>query len=146
HPYFLPDGKHFLYTAISSKAENSGIYVGSLDSKERKFLLATVQKGAFSPPGYLLFMREATLMAQQFDPTRLELSGDPFRVAEDVGINAQNGATAFTVSDNGELVYRTGSFAETYLKWFDRNGKDLGVAGGRAAYDSPVLSPNLQQI
>jgi eukaryotic-like serine/threonine-protein kinase len=146
HPYFLPDGRHFLYTAISSKAENSGIYVGSLDSKERTFLLATNKKAEFSPPGYLLFMRESTLMAQQFDPRRLELSGDPFRLAEDVGANPANGATAFTISNNGELVYRVGGGAESYLRWVDRNGKDVGASGARAVYQNPALSPDLQRI
>src|SRR5262249_11061652 len=38
-PYFLPDERHFLFTVISDKPENSGVYVGSLDSKERKRLL-----------------------------------------------------------------------------------------------------------
>ena len=38
-PYFLPDGKHFLYTIIASNSQNSGIYVGSLDSKETKLIL-----------------------------------------------------------------------------------------------------------
>ena len=38
-PYFLPDGRHFLYLAVSGKRENIGIYVGSLDSKDTKRLL-----------------------------------------------------------------------------------------------------------
>jgi eukaryotic-like serine/threonine-protein kinase len=146
HPYFLPDGRHFLYTAISSKPENSGIYVGSLDSSERKFLLATTQKAAFSPPGYLLFMRDSTLMAQQFDSRRLELNGDPFRVAEELGTNPGNGATGFTVSNNGELIYKTGGNTTNYLRWLDRTGKDVGMVGARASYENPALSPDLQRI
>src|SRR5207244_654608 len=107
---------------------------------------ATTQKAAFSPPGYLLFMRESTLMAQPFDPRRLELSGDPFRVAEDVGTNSANGATGFTVSNNGELVYQMGGGAENSLKGVDRNGKDAGTAGTRAVHENPAISPDRQRI
>lgn len=147
HPYFLPDGKHFLYVAISSKNENSGIYVGSLDSKERQFLLRTIQKAIFAPPGYLLFMRESTLMAQRFDPNRLELSGDPFRVAEGVGTNPGNSAAGFTVSNNGVLAFSAGSGGRaSYLKWVNRSGGDAGTAGMPSAYESPVVSPDLQRV
>jgi hypothetical protein len=83
HPHFLPDGRHFLYVAVSSKTENSGLFVASLDSKERKFVVSTGLKALFAPPSRLLYMRESTLMAHVFDPKRLELSGDPFPIAED---------------------------------------------------------------
>ena len=32
-PWFLPDGHHFLYTAVASDPEKSAVYVGDLDSK-----------------------------------------------------------------------------------------------------------------
>jgi Tol biopolymer transport system component len=94
-----------------------------------------------------LFVRESTLMAQQFDPKRLELGGDPFPIAEDVGNLADNSAAGFTVSDNGTLVYRTsGSSGKSYLMWFDRNGKETEAVKLPAAYANPALSPNLQRI
>src|SRR5206468_8429861 len=64
HPYFLPDGKHFLYLALSGKPENSAIFVGSLDSKDRKQLLNSAYRAGFAPPNHILFMRDGTLMAQ----------------------------------------------------------------------------------
>ena len=40
-PFFLPDGRRFLYLVISSgKKDSSGIYVGSLDGKLRQRVLA----------------------------------------------------------------------------------------------------------
>ncbi|MGH9363953.1 MAG: protein kinase domain-containing protein, partial [Thermoanaerobaculia bacterium] len=59
-PFFLPDGQHFLYLVASfgGPKEKTGIYVGSLDSKEEKFLLPANSSVAYAPPGYLLFFRE----------------------------------------------------------------------------------------
>ncbi len=74
---FLPDGKHFLYFADSAaKPENNAIFVGSLDSKERKLILNANSNPVYVSPGYLLFNRQGTLMAQPFDADRLQLSGE----------------------------------------------------------------------
>lgn len=75
-PYFLPDGKHFLYFASSAKWENNAIFVGSLDSKERKLLLNATSNAIYVTPGYLLFSHQGTLMAQGFDVERLQLKGE----------------------------------------------------------------------
>jgi len=66
-PYFLPDGRHFLFLVRNAQPENSAIYVGTLDSKETTPLLKVHSSMAYAPPGYLLFVRENTLMAQGFD-------------------------------------------------------------------------------
>ena len=153
HPFFLPDGRHFLYLAVSRKPEDSAIYVGALDLTERKRLLSSNVKAIFAPPGYLLFARhgtesvaEGTLMAQRFDPARLELEGDPFPVAENVGINELNGAAGFAVSENGILAHRSGgalsTAALTRLTWFDRNGRSLSMMGEPGRYRNPRLSPD----
>src|SRR5204862_189016 len=78
---FLPDGRHFLFTARSNLKENTAIYVGSLDSKETTRLVTEQSNAVFAAPGYLLFGREGTLMAQHFDTTAMKLSGEAFPVA-----------------------------------------------------------------
>ncbi len=83
-PSFLPDGKHFLFTARSSLKENTAIYIGSLDSEETKRLLTEQSNAMYAPPGYVLFVRDRTLMAQQFNLSKLELRGDAFPVAAGV--------------------------------------------------------------
>jgi serine/threonine protein kinase len=145
-PYFLPDGKHFLYLAVSSKPENSGIYAGSLNSKERKRLLASGSKADFAAPGHILFMRGTTLMGQRFDPDRLELVGDPFRVAEPVAADPGTGTVGFTVSQQGMLAYQTAASAERHLLWFNRGGGRLGEVGEPSGNSSPALSPDLQHV
>jgi hypothetical protein len=85
-PYFLPDGRHFIYLVRNAQPENSSIYVGSLDSKDTKSLLQVHSSTVYAPPGYLLFVRENTLMAQAFDADTLELKGDAFPVAEQASL------------------------------------------------------------
>jgi serine/threonine protein kinase len=85
-PSFLPDGRHFLYVVQSSRPENSGIFLQSLDSTNRVRLLPDVSNPAYAG-GYLLFARGGTLMAQPFDAGKLRLTGEPFLIAGRVGIS-----------------------------------------------------------
>jgi len=145
-PQFLPDGNHFLYLALTSNPENSAIYVGSLDSKERKLLLNAISDVAYVPPGYLLFSREGTLMAQPFDAQRLELTGEAVPIAEDVQFNPANGSTTFAASENGVLTYRTGSVQDVQLTWTDRDGRKLGPVGEPGVYRQIALSPDEKRV
>jgi hypothetical protein len=85
-PSFLPDGRHFLYFA-RGKTEHTGVYLGSLDSKETRQLFASSVNAVYAPPGWLLFMRNETLMAQPFDANELRLTGEPSPIAERVSFN-----------------------------------------------------------
>jgi Tol biopolymer transport system component len=130
-PHFLPDGRHFLYLAASSKSEMDSIYVGSLDSEPRKLLLSSHWMAAYAPgpQGHLLFLREGTLMAQRFDASSLQLSGEGVPIAEKV-TDPDPGSTAFfSVSGNGVLAYWTRSNPDRQMVWFDRGGKQLGTIG-----------------
>ena len=93
-PQFLPDGTHFLYLAVS-KTGNDAIYVGSLDSKERTLLLNANSNAVYSPPGYLLYHREGTLMAQPFDTERIQLTGEPVPIAEGLQFERMTGSGSF---------------------------------------------------
>ena len=88
-PQFLPDGRHFLYYTLDAKPP--GVYVGQLDGSETQRLLDADAAAVYVPSGYLLFLRQGTLFAQAFDPVRLALTGNPFRVAEQVGLGSVAG-------------------------------------------------------
>jgi Tol biopolymer transport system component len=130
-PWFLPDGRHFLYTAWSTQPENRAIYVGSLDSKSRKRLMTAESKALYAPPGFILFLRAQTLMARRFDADRLEFTGDAVPVAENVAYNPQLGQSAFYASEEGTLIYRKGSVVERpgtrQWVWMDRAGNRSGT-------------------
>jgi eukaryotic-like serine/threonine-protein kinase len=146
-PYFLPDGRHFIYLSRNAQPENSAIYVGSLDSKETKSLVQVHSSAVYAPPGYLLFVRETTLMAQPFDADRLELKGDAFPVAEQASRNPIIGRAMFSLSENGVLVMRSGGINNNaQLSWFDRTGKQVGTITAPGTYSAPALSPDQKTV
>ena len=141
-PFFLPDGRHFLYAAAGDST--SGVYAGSLDSPDRTRLLDSFANAQYAS-GFLVFPRAGTLMAQPFDATRLALSGEPMAVAEHVdfipGVPPTGTLAAFVVSDTGVLVFEASRTSR--LVWFDRTGKQTGILGDAARYGSRVqLSPD----
>ena len=102
-PEFLPGGKQFLF--LVHGGEQSGIYVGSLaPGTTPSFLLRTNRMARYSSPGYLLFGRDDTLMAQPFDVEQLALTGNPVLVAEGV-VSNPNGWMDFSTSRRGDLTY-----------------------------------------
>ena len=94
--------------------------------------------------GYLLFVRGNVLLAQPFDPVRLELRGEARPIAEGAGWSANRGP-AFSVSANGVLAYRTATDPRTRLVWLDRSGKIIGQAGDPGMIGSFSLSPDGKQ-
>src|ERR1700674_4763014 len=146
-PQFLPDGKHFLYFAQSSKAENNAIYVASLDSKEKKLLLNVSSNHVYVSPGYLLFHRQGTLMAQPFDADRLQLTGEAVPIVEAVLFNPFGSGAVFSASDNGVLAYRGGGGAVPLnLVWVNRNGTEQPLAAPPHNYTFPRISPDGKRV
>jgi serine/threonine protein kinase len=144
-PVFLSDGRHFLYQAgqLSVPADVGGVYVGSLDSQEKPKRLLSINSNAFASRGYLLFARDRTLMAQPFDEARLELSGTPVVVGEDLEVGSNPISASFSVSATGALAYRTGaSLVRTQLAWFDRRGVRQGNVSDVADDMTVKLSPD----
>lgn len=142
-PFFLPDGRHFLYRAYASTAAVEGpIFVASLNSAERKLLNADSANVIYSQ-GHLLFLRGTTLMAQPFDARRLVLKGEPFPIAEQIQTQGSPPSGIFSASENGVLAYQTGmGIPGSQLAWFDRAGKQIGVVGDSAPYGDLELSPD----
>ena len=88
-----------------------------------------------------MFLRETTLYAQPFDPDRRTLSNSPFSVAERVQVGTGSGAGAFSVSQNGLVVYQPANDRLSQLAWFDRSGRRISVIGEAALYHpDPRLS------
>ena len=140
-PSFLPDGQHFLYFVRTGRIETTGTYVGSLDSKETKQLMPSIVSVAYAPPGFLLVLRNETLLAQPFDFNELKLTGEQVPIADHVAYNPGLGRGAFSVSDNGILVFRAGGGYIDQPHWFDRTGKEIGVVGEPGTYFNLGLSP-----
>jgi Tol biopolymer transport system component/predicted Ser/Thr protein kinase len=146
YPWFLPDGRHFLYTAYGQSGEKFTVYVADLESKTRSALIPATSNVVYAWPGYLLFLRELTLMAQPFDAAKLQTTGDAVPVAEHIGYTAVDVRASFSASQNGVLVYHSSGALSTsinsQLTWFDRFGKMTGKIGATGGLVGAALSAN----
>jgi serine/threonine protein kinase len=149
-PWFLPDGRHFLYSALSVDPEKRGLYVADLASKARKQVMTDSTRTIYVAPGYLVFARDKTLMAQPFDAGKCEATGDAMPVAEQVDVNyAGVGVAAgyFSASQNGVLVYTSGrALTDAQLTWFDRAGNKLDTVGAPGEIGPFSLSPDETRV
>jgi Tol biopolymer transport system component len=144
-PWFLPDGRHFLYQAVASETGFS-IRVGSLDGSSSQAV--GTGSNALYAQGHLLFLREGALMAQPFDTERLATTGEAIPVAEQVETTLESGRVGvFAVSETGLVVYREGEGARgSILTWFDRDGK-RGTAIGEATSQTFLeFSPDRKRV
>ena len=128
-PYFLPDGKRYLYVVWSPSPANSALYLASLDSNDRTKLLVGQSKAVYANAGYLLFHKQGILFAQPFDVRAGSLTGEPLRVADEVSYDALTSDAAFDVSSNGRLIYFSGEgpAVDRQFVWYDRTGRRLGT-------------------
>ena len=144
-PEFLPDGRHFLYTTIDRSSPEMTLMVGELDSTVVKSLFKTTTRVQYAEPGYLLFVRERTLVAQKFDAETLTLQGEPVPMGEGLGTD-DLGLASFSASRNGILVFRGGELTGTRLLWVDRSGKETPVLDTAADYRDTSLSPDQTRL
>jgi eukaryotic-like serine/threonine-protein kinase len=135
-----------LYSIFSSRQDQSGVYVGSLDGKTKKLLVNVRTNAVYAPPGYLLFVDGNTLLGQKFDAERLDVDGQAFLVAEHVGRNtAMMGAVS--ASATGIIAYADTLLHNGRLTWLDRMGTPHGSAGPPVGdYIDFRLSPDEQRL
>jgi Tol biopolymer transport system component len=142
-PFFLPDGKHFVYWSRTSRAgESPVLYVGELGKLQAKVLMKSDSIASYAS-GCLLFLRGQTLMAQPFDARKLELRGEPQPIAERIAINGASVRAVFSASGTGRLIYQTGEASAGWsLVWRDREGKQTDAVAKTERYLTPTLSPD----
>ena len=143
-PWFLPDGRHFLFQDQAQGARaGSTLRIGSLDATEARTIGPANSQGVYSS-GYLLFLRDRTLMAQPFDTARLVTTGDAVPVAEHVQrIDVGGPFGVFSVSRERLLTYQVGPGAGgRQLTWLDRSGKQLGTLGDASDFGRVEFSPD----
>ncbi len=152
-PSFLPDGTHFLFhgrpheTDING-ADLTGVYVSSFENPAGKRLLPDDTGAIYAPGangrGFLVFLRDGALVGQAFAPGSLSLSGDLFKIADNVSIDLDSRMMASAAP--GVLVYGTGKNFNTQLTWVDRAGKVLSTSGASQAQAGVAPSPDGRQI
>ena len=148
-PHFLPDGRHFFYTAVTGTccppATPGTIKIGSLDQNAAPASLLRADSAALYAFNRMLFARDQTLMAMPFDPDLGQPVGDAVPVIARVSTEGSRYVSA-SVSENGTLVYASGGALNTQLTWFDRAGNILSTLGDGWVDVNLSLSPDERQI
>lgn len=143
-PLFLPDGIHYLYSAIhlSGRRDLSSVFVGSLNSNEKRLVTKTSANVAYIAP-YLLFYRDQTLFGQRFDANTFELTGEPIPILTDVQYSPRISRAVFAASNTHLLVaQKAGDTGASQFVWFNRQGQEIGTALKPGIYGNMMLSPN----
>jgi eukaryotic-like serine/threonine-protein kinase len=148
-PFFLPDGKHFLYLAINhdpAKGDADAVYYASLDGSVNKPLVKS-KSNAIYADGYLLFARNEQLLAQAFNPSSGALSGEPQTLVKGVINDFVTWHMDVTASNDGLLLYGAGGSGDVQLLWMDRATKQLSiVADNLTNVRSSSISPQGNRI
>ena len=147
YPCFLPDGKHFLYFARVDNANHEDeVRVGSIDGSISKDVLNS-HSNAIYANGYLLFVREQTLLAQKFDTENFELSGNAVPIAEQVRFDGNYNHSSFYASQNGILIYE-GILAPALnqMAIIDRSGSKITGIKGTQSIQEGAFSPDNSKI
>ena len=147
-PEILPGGKAVLYTDWRGGLATS-IAVHSLETGERRTLVEGGSNPHYVPTGHIVFQRLDSLLAMPFDLERLEVTGSPAPVLQDVARGAVVGdAEHFSLSEEGSLLYASGTLSPitVELVWVDRQGVEQPLAEGLQGYRDPRLSPDGQRL
>jgi Tol biopolymer transport system component len=143
-PFFLPDGRHFLYsaqTAGSGQAIGGSIQVGSVDGAPPRLVNGVFSAARYSS-GRLLYVVEDSLLAQPFDLDRLETHGDSVVIAPRVAdLDDWSGSYVFAATETA-LLFAPVATVSSRLMWFDRSGRELGSVGEPNVFLSMRLSPD----
>ncbi len=141
-PYFLSDGKHFLYVTspIGTTTEENTVRFGSLDGAD-KVALRSSSSVAYAA-GSLLYWRDGTLVAQAFDARSGTLSGPLRLIADKVRFDALFSRAVFSASTHGMVLYQPGSVTASRLVWYDHRGNPLRTLGEERNYIDVSLAPD----
>jgi Tol biopolymer transport system component len=139
-PQFLPGGERFLYVGWGGKEGVNGIRIANADGSDDRLVADGLSRVEYAPPGFLLFVRESTLVAQRFDVGNGKLQGEPMPIVDGIGVDA-NGQAEFSVSRAGILTYRAGQGGGVQLVWLDTKG----VREGEPIEVGPLLNPALSK-
>ncbi len=147
-PWFLPDGRNFLYySAPSTGVEPGDIFLAQLGSSEAKRITESNSLPVYAAPGYLVFVRGSTLVAQPLDIDRQELRGEPTPLGVELPSNiSTSGQRALSASQDGTLGWHTQAASTTQPVLVDRQGHEVGKLAEPAPWYLTRLSPDGRRL
>ena len=154
-PNFLPDGRHFLYVGRSETQKQTYVRLASIEGGQTALLLTNCSRAQYVPrdpndsagkgPGYLLYARDGSLLAQPFDSRRLRLIGEPISAGQEIWQHALIGSGFVSASKNGVLATR-GAASPARLAWIDRTGRETGSIASPGGFESVRLSSDSRRV
>ena len=142
-PEFLPDGEHFTFVIRSRNLQRSGLYVGSITSRELKKIATLQSRVVHTSDGRMLFVNDKRLYSQPFNPESLELEEQPVEIAADLLPDLKvTGATRISASSDGILTFGSPGDMRTNLVLVDRSGQPLRTLASGGYFVNPALSPD----
>lgn len=150
-PFFLPDGEHFLFWggdfANLDNDTQSGIYLSSLSAPGRKRVLLTHSNASYANGRIFYWEKGKGLVSAPFDAKSGAVGEERNILGDAVGYQVSTYYAAFTVGQNGTVVYNPSAGAATsVLAWMDRSGKELSRLGAPGIIANPTLSPSGDRV
>jgi serine/threonine-protein kinase len=151
-PEILPGGKALLYTLGSIDSPDyyfdAKIAVKSLATGQTKILVGGGTNPRYLVSGHLVYSTATGLVAVPFDPQKLEITGPPIAMPEQILASVDTGAMHYAISHDGVMVYAPGETltAERALAWVDMKGKAELLPVPRKNYFEPALSPDGKRV
>lgn len=149
-PSFLPDGKALLFAVPSAAGSgaHAQIVVQTIGKSDRRILVKDGTDPRYAPSGHLIYAQGGNLMAVPFDTTRLTVTGPAVPVVEGILQSPITGASQYSISNTGSLVYISGGVAELQkrLVWVDRKGVEQLLPAPARDYGFAKLSPDGRRL
>ena len=143
-PAFLPDGKHYIFFQFAPDIQGSGnIHLAALDSQQDTIVVGSDYRAQYAS-GHLVFVHGGNLMLQPFDDKKLKLTGSPVPIAEQIR-GETRGSAAFSLSNEGKLIFAGGQATALDLAWYDRSGKKGDVIDSGTFQDAHI-SPDGKKV
>lgn len=140
-PFFLPDGKTFVFLAVNQDSAKTAVCQASLDRPEDiKEIFKSPSAAQFVLPDFLLYIRNNRLLAQRYDSERAVVVSEPVVLSDRVGVNDRQSGNFSAANDGTLLVQRGAAFQLSQLLWVDRSGNQEGTIAEPGLFFSPSLS------
>jgi serine/threonine-protein kinase len=145
-PQVLPGGRAVLYTSgsVPGSYNDASLVVQALPDGPRTIVHRGGFHGRYLASGHLVYIHDGTLFAVPFDLRRLQKTGPPVAVVENVASNTVTGGAQFSVSDSGTLLFLSGPSIGTGipLEWMDRTGATMPLRAKPANWFAVRFSPD----
>ena len=149
-PQILPGGKAILFTVENSTVgfDDARIEVVTLADHRRKTLQRGGTYGRYlavsDGKGYLVYVNQGTLFTVPFDQEKLETSGTPKPVLQQVSYSSMFGSAKLGFSRTGTLVYRSRDIdtSRVVIQWLTADGKSQPLLDKPGLFVNPHFSPD----